>query len=56
MPPKTTKRWVPVNQNAGTSRGRDEGGPDADRLSALLVAPLYQRLVVPATSTTRSQR
>ncbi|XP_066325813.1 probable FBD-associated F-box protein At1g32375 [Miscanthus floridulus] len=57
MAPKTTKRWAPVNGNAGASRGRDGGGPDANRLSALPVAPppLHQRLL-PATSTMRYRR
>ncbi|KAK3122939.1 hypothetical protein QOZ80_8AG0620710 [Eleusine coracana subsp. coracana] len=47
MPPKVTKRWVPVNRAEGAASFGGRGGvtPAVDRRSALPVAPRQQRLV-----------
>ncbi|KAL6659133.1 hypothetical protein ACP70R_003173 [Stipagrostis hirtigluma subsp. patula] len=41
MPPKTTKRWVPVNRDGEASRGREGGRPAGDGLGV----PLHHRSV-----------
>jgi hypothetical protein len=47
MPPKVTKRWVPVNRTGGVvpSGGRGAGASAADRTSARSSAPPLQRAV-----------
>ncbi|TVU43229.1 hypothetical protein EJB05_09676 [Eragrostis curvula] len=47
MPPKATKRWVPVKQAEGASRGQGGGNPAIDRLRLLGYGPLCQRVVPP---------
>jgi len=57
MPPKVTKRWVPVNRAEGASRERVGvgGNPAADhRPSVLPALPLHHRLV-PLKSTAPSK-
>ncbi|CAO2189389.1 unnamed protein product [Urochloa humidicola] len=50
MPPKATKRWVPVNRPEAASCGGGGGDPTANRFSALPDAPLHHRLM-PTKST-----
>ncbi|CAO2168354.1 unnamed protein product [Urochloa humidicola] len=45
MPPKVTKRWVPVNRPEEASCGGGGGDPTTDKFSALPDAPLHHRLV-----------
>ncbi|KAJ1267708.1 hypothetical protein BS78_07G078200 [Paspalum vaginatum] len=45
MPPKVTKRWVPVNRTARASQGRDGDGPSAEHVSTLPDMPQHHRLV-----------
>ncbi|CAO2206090.1 unnamed protein product [Urochloa humidicola] len=47
MPPKATKRWVPVNRTEAVSHGVGGGDPDAALRSALPDVPLQHRLVPP---------
>ncbi|TKW08464.1 hypothetical protein SEVIR_6G029500v4 [Setaria viridis] len=51
MPPKVTKRWVPVNRVEGAPCGGGGGDPATARRSVLPDAPLHHRLVPPKNTT-----